>query len=225
MKFPNEPPIDTAVIELNQQNGEYRNISIYIGTAQDSSRGVTPDPQKPNTAVVELVNQTFSNEDCQKFMSDVLNAASTSGNPVLNGGDIQQIFRDFLAQSQGGISRERLTRYGSAGGKIGPNGEGNGILYLPVYPNPAPSQNWLDASGIVNELPHIAGSKGGWPSNGEYGDKELSLAALKTGYGRFFNLSAGSNPFVGKKAKSSDPRWSSYFHNILRQLCQIPGGG
>src|SRR5689334_21969846 len=124
----------------------------------------------------------------------VLNAASTSGNPVLDGGDILQIFKDFLAQTQGGISRERLTKYGSASGKIGANGQGNGTLYLPVYANPIPGQNWLDASGIVNELAHIAGSKGGWPSHSEYDDQQLSLAARKAGYGGLFNLSAGSNP-------------------------------
>jgi len=183
--------------------------------------GALGNSQKFNPAVIDLVNKTFSDAGCQTFMSDVLNAASTKGNPVLHGGDIQQIFKDFLAQTQGGISRQRITKYGSAGGKIG----ANGTLYLPAYANPVPSQVWLDASGIVNELPHMAGSKGGWPDHSEYDDKALSLATSRAGYHRFFNLSASNNPFVGKKAKPDDVRWSNYFHNILRQFCKIPGGG
>ena len=95
------------------------------------------------------------------FMSTVLNNASTKKNPVLEGGDIQKIFADFLAQNKGGISRQQLTKWGSASGRIGTNGKGNGTLYLPLYSDPTANQDWLDASGIVNELPHIAGSKGG----------------------------------------------------------------
>jgi len=63
-------------------------------------------------------------------MKAMLKAASTKDNPVLDGGDIQKIFTDFLAQKKGGISRERMegARYGTAVGRIGVNGDGNGII-------------------------------------------------------------------------------------------------
>ena len=117
---------------------------------------------------------------CQTFMKTILNNASTNGNPVLEGGDIQKIFADFLAQKGGGISRQKLTRFGSASGKIGLNGKGNGTLHLPLYQDPGPKgQDWQDASGIVNELPHIAGSQGGWPLREEYDDYALAVAGLQ----------------------------------------------
>lgn len=147
---------------------EYRdqwdNPEFYQGTIWLDTPGVSDHafnhatPQNPTA--VGLANQTFASTTCQDFMRTALNNASTKANPVLEGGDIQKIFADFLAQKNGGISRDRLTKYGTATGRIGTNGKGNGTLNLPLYANPQPSQVWLDASGIVNELPHIAGSKG-----------------------------------------------------------------
>ena len=50
-----------------------------------------------------------------------------------------------------------ITRYGTAGGRIGSDGKGNGIIYRGYSRG---DQDDYDASGIVNELPHLAGSKG-----------------------------------------------------------------
>jgi RHS repeat-associated protein len=179
-------------------------------------------PQKPDPKVVDLVNRTLSTEDCQNFMKTILNNASTGHNRVLEGGDIQKMFGDFLAQKNGGISRERLTKFGTATGKIGTKGKGNGIIAIPLYPDPQPSQNWLDASGIVNELPHIAGSKGGWPDHNEYDDYALAQAVHASKYDTQSSFSGSKNPFTAGVTDRADPRWSNYFHDILRKNCVVP---
>jgi hypothetical protein len=161
-------------------------------------------------------------------MSAVLGGASATNNPVLNDGDVQRIFADFLAQKKGGISREVVTKWGSAKGRIGANGGGNGILYLRSY---ATDQDWNDASGIVNELPHIAGSNGGWPRE-EYDDYSLAVAVYQSAYsekpkgpaydpfGAFPDLKT-----AGKTKDRYDARWSNYFHHVLRKHCVVPEGG
>lgn len=195
-------------------------------------------PFKPKAAVLTLVNETFATEPCKKFMREVLNKASSKNNPVLEGGDIQKIFAAFLAQEKGGISREKKTEWGSAMGRIKTKGKGDGIIYLREYPG-GKDQDWLDASGIVNELPHIAGSKGGWPRE-EYDDYALAVAVFESGYDGLFRLKGNlpvsasgltgpKNPFlaypnyetVRKKKARYDPRWSNYFHDILNQLCVV----
>lgn len=192
---------------------------------------------KPNAEVLARVNETFATESCRKFMREVLNNASTPKNPVLEGGDIEKIFAAFLAQKKGGISRERKTAFGSAVGKIQTkDGKGNGVIHLGEYP---PDQDWVDASGIVNELPHIAGIKGGWPRE-EYDDYALAVAVFRSSYKDLFRLTGNippsasgltgpHNPFLAypdyEAARKSDarydPRWSNYFHDILRQLCVV----
>ena len=179
-------------------------------------------PEKPSSGVTNLVNTTFSNRDCLEFMSTLLNNASTKKNPVLEKGDIQKIFANFLAQKKGGISRQRLTKYGSASGTIGTNGKGNGTLYLPLYSDPTANQDWLDAGGIVNELPHIAGSKGGWPSHEEFDDFALAQAVHNSKYDASSSFKGTSNPFTAGVKDRYDPRWSNYFHDILRKNCIVP---
>jgi hypothetical protein len=191
---------------------------------------------KPNAAVLKLVNDTFASAACQNFMREALNNASTDDNPVLEGGDIPKIFAAFLAQEKGGLSREKKTEWGSAMGRIRKEGKGNGILYLRLY---STDQDWLDARSIVNELPHIAGIKGGWPRE-EYDDYALAVAVHQTSYDALFRLKGDydpatsgltgpKNPFlaypdfkaVRKKKARYDARWSNYFHDILNQLCVV----
>lgn len=164
-------------------------------------------------------------------MTTVLNNASTNDNPVLNGGDIEKIFAAFLAQDKGGLSRKRLTRFGSAYGRIGSNGQGNGVITAPLYKDPGPKgQNWQDAHTIVNELAHIAGSKGGYPAREEYDDYALAVATHNSKYAQYSNFKTNkNNAFLAfpnyQKAGSSNDRyhgtWSSYFHDILRQFCVV----
>jgi hypothetical protein len=183
--------------------------------------GLLFTPQNPT--VVGLVNQTFANKDCQDFMNTVLNNASSKANPVLESGDIQKLFADFLGQRKGGISRDRLTKYGSATGRIGTNGSGNGTLFLPLYKVPIPNgQDWLDASGIVNELSHIAGSKGGYPNYNQYDDYALAQAVHNSPYDSASSFTGNKNPFTAGVTDRADPRWSNYFHDILRKKCVVP---
>jgi hypothetical protein len=192
---------------------------------------------KPNAAVLKLVNDTFASAACQNFMREVLNNASSDDNPVLEGGDIQKIFAAFLAQEKGGLSREKKTEWGSAMGRIRKEGKGNGILYLRLY---STDQDWLDARSIVNELPHIAGIKGGWPRE-EYDDYALAVAVHKNpDYDSLFRLKGNYDPATSgltgpkspfaafpdlnavRKTKARyDARWSNYFHDILNQLCVV----
>ncbi|HET6977827.1 MAG TPA: DUF4214 domain-containing protein [Pyrinomonadaceae bacterium] len=200
-------------------------------------------PQKPNATVIGLVNGAFASKDCQDFMRTMLKGASTKNNPVLEDGDIQKIFADFLAQIKGGVSRQNLVgaRYGTVHGRIGVNGDGDGT----IHSNSNPSiQDLADASTIINELPHLAGVKGGWPSHEEYDDFGLAQALHATSYdskstlrGRFEddprrvarwpNQIGPMNPFEAfPEAKSAgenryDKRWSSYVHDLLMQNCRM----
>jgi hypothetical protein len=161
-------------------------------------------------------------------MKTVLQGASKKSNPVLHDGDFDLIFSDFLAQTKGGISREVVTKWGSAKGRIGANGRGNGILYIRTYES---DQDWSDASGIVNELPHVAGSKGGWPRE-EYDDYALAVALYKSPYSEE-PTGPAYDPFsafpdltaAGKTQARYDERWSNYFHHVLRKHCVVPKGG
>src|ERR1043165_1164965 len=216
------PGINAGVVTVEAENtglglfGADTNQALAVIDRRNLNRGT------PNPVVLNLVNTTFSNKDCQEFMSTILNIASTKKNPVLEGGDIQKIFADFLAQRKGGISRQRLTKYGSAAGRIGMNGKGSGTLYLPTYSDPTANQDWLDASGIVNELPHIAGSKGGWPTREEFDDYALAQAVHNSKYASSSSFKGQKNPFVAGVTDRYDLRWSSYFHDILRKYCVVP---
>jgi hypothetical protein len=197
--------------------------TICYGVADDWYNGPRHEgAEGPNGTVVGLVNQTLSNKDCQDFLKTALNNASAKDNPVLHGGDIRKIFADFLAQKKDGISREQLTKYGTATGKIGTGGKGNGTLHLPLYSGTNINQDWIDASGVVNELPHIAGSKGGVPDHNDYDDYALAQAVHNSKYGAYSRFTGDRNPFTAGVTNRLDQRWSSYFHDILRQHCIVP---
>jgi hypothetical protein len=184
-------------------------------------------PEKPNEQVISLVNRTFANNDCFTFLQTVLNRASTSrsSNPVLRGGDIRAIFQNFLNQTKGGISRNlQGSRYGNASGRIRLDGKGDATIYRGFGHG---IQDEYDASGIVAELPHLAGSKGGYPRP-EYHDLDLARAAYETGYDKYFRFKTVPNPFSTFPDRKSQEKnrgsmvWSSYFHDIMNQLCPIP---
>ena len=138
MKFPNEPPIDTAVIELNQQNGEYRNISIYIGTAPDSSRGVTPDPQDTVTAPIgdlkgnlqKILSQRTAQGSCEEYTTKLLAQAAKmfAGNyPHIN--TIMEGYEKITGPKGGGyILKQHL--YDTVDGDLFANGARPGTVWL-----------------------------------------------------------------------------------------------
>ena len=114
--------------------------------------------------------------------------------------------------------------YGTGIGKIGSKGAGNGV----IYSNPSADQDRDDARMIIEELPHLAGAKGGWPKRREYDDLQLARATRAAGYDKFFRFFSVPNPFsTFPTAKSQEQSresnvWSSYFHDILRQHCPMP---
>lgn len=148
---------------------------------------------------------------------------------MLYGGDITKIFSDFLAQGRGGVIRGSLpgARYGTVSGRIEPGGKGDGVIYRRTVALGG-DQDEYDASGIVNELPHLAGSKEGWPKRNEYDDLSLARAAYDGGYDKYFRFFTVPNPFSTYPDKKSQERnrysniWSSYFHDILKQHCPVP---
>jgi hypothetical protein len=188
-----------------------------------------PSPHQPNKSVIGIVNAVFANPKCADFLKTILNQASTKGNPVLYDGDISKIFSDFLAQRRGGVIRGALpgARYGTASGRIESGGKGNGVIYR-RNAAPGADQDEYDASGIVNELPHLAGSRGGYPHRNEYDDLSLARATFNSGYDKYFRFFSVSNPFSTYPDKKSQERnrysniWSSYFHDILSQHCPFP---
>ena len=206
---------------------ELNHASVQTGSAR---------PQTPNAAVLSLVNQTLSSKRCHDFLQAVLGAASRKSNPVMHNGDIQLIFNDFLAQTNGGLSRSRVSvaPYGTASGTIGKDG----MISSYLNTNNPLNQDREDASTIINELPHIAGTKGGWPNRQEYDDFALAYATHSTSYGSNFSLLGNypmsrrfgklagrpKNPFADPSSQRNrdDVRWSNYFHNILRQECALP---
>jgi len=242
---------DLEPVDPNHPEGEWREIGTASWTTGQEHQWVFDSfaflqqarqtVQQPNPTVIAMVNTTLSDKGCQDFLKTVLNNASTKTNPVLDGGDIQALLSDFLAQKKGGIMRELPVgaAYGSASGRIGTNGNGNGIIHRRYSANPT-DQDFYDAYGIVNELPHIAGSQGGWPTHNEYDDYALAVAIHGTRYDNLSRFTGkrfakGSltgqpeNPFEAypnyqgvKKTKGrDDPRWSNYVHDILNQLCVV----
>ena len=218
---------DQPPLEINKP--ELLTVEIESWGQQTKPNQKSDKPQKPSPTVIALVNATLASGDCLDFLRTVLNDASGKSNRVLEGGDMQKIFNNFIQQRKGGISRKVMTKWGSAGGRIGTNGGGNGVLYLRSFSS---DQDWYDASGIINELPHIAGSKGGWPSHNEYDDYALAIAAYSGRYGDN-PPSPSYDPFsafpdlkqAAKNKDRYDARWSNYWHYLLRKHCVVPQGG
>lgn len=109
----------------------------------------------------------------------------------------------------------------------GSAGWGNPIGLIPKdakiamssFPNPA-LQTWSDAVTVIDELFHLAGSKG------QYDDYQLARAAHGIpDYASQMSLSPQNNVFhpkyTGNASDRYDGGYSSYFHNIARTLCPV----
>jgi len=62
---------------------------------------------------LEITNQVdaiLSKQACIDFANRILNAVSTKGNPVLRGGNPQELFKDFLGQKNGGYHADETAR-------------------------------------------------------------------------------------------------------------------
>ena len=176
------------------------------------------------TGITNQVNAILSKQDCIDFANRILNAVSTKGNPVLRGGDLQQLFKDFLGQKNGRFTRIKPAGSAGYGSPTGSIRKGNGKIFSPVYSSmSAAEQTGYDAETTVAELFHMAGR------NEYYTDQALAVAAHNIP--EYAALYRGFNPqwnvfdpgYVDKRGAANNPNhggWSSYFHDIQRQLCR-----
>ena len=184
------------------------------------------EPQNPPfdvSGITKQANDILAKQACIDFANRILNAVSTKDNPVLRGGDLQQLFKDFLAQKHGGYTRVKPPGSAGYGSPTGLIRKGNGKIFSRGYPSmSAAEQTAYDAATTVAELFHMAGR------NDYYTDRALAEAAHNIP--EYAALYRGFNPqwnvfdprYVDKAGAAKDPGhggWSSYFHDIQRQLC------
>jgi RHS repeat-associated protein len=192
------------------------------GSDPGGGGGGGQNPDVPGTT--ELVNDILSKQKCIDFANRILNAVSTKDNPLLRGGDLQQLFKDFLGQKKGGYTRTKPPGSAGYGSPIGLIRKGDGKIFSRAYPSMSGSQQTAyDAGTTVAELFHMAGR------NEFYTDRALAEAAHSIPEYRDMyreNNQPQWNVFdpryVDKVGAAKNPNhggWSSYFHDIQRQLC------
>lgn len=213
--------------------GDYYDHSFEEGidmVGSQTTKRQTTKPQNVGFNMAEItkrINQTLSNPDCLSFYQRILSSASPK-NPPLDNGNMVDIFRRFLAQSKGGLTRKRPKDNAGFGGAFGRLTDGDAKIFSPDF---GPEfREFLDAQATLAELMHHAGSKE-W-----YTDYELAVAAHNIPeYAKQFDLSASSNVFdpsylqmkngkvVGKgpPTDKDDGGYSSYIHNIERRICPV----
>ncbi len=169
-----------------------------------------------------LLRETTTKARCSTFIRRILNAVSSAHNPLLERGDLEELFLNVLTQRKGGFTRNPIPRgagFGSTTGKIKANGGGNATVYLPEFPDSS-LQNWSDAQGAMGELMHLAGQNG-------YSDYELAVAAngIKE-YASEFKGRDENNPFKaqyqGNAKDKESGGYSSFFHGVMRNICEVP---
>lgn len=170
------------------------------------------------------MNGTLAKQPCIDFYKRILNAVSSKSNPLLRGGDLQEIFTDFLAQKKGGYTRTAPPGSGGYGSPTGLIREGNGKIFSRGYPSMSNAeQTATDAATTVAELFHMAGR------NAFYTDRELARAVHNIP--EYAAMYQGNNPKwnvfdiqyedkEGTRKNANHGGWSSYFHDIQRQLCR-----
>jgi RHS repeat-associated protein len=196
---------DTGIIVEGPTGGE--------GGSQDSSGFNIP-------GIVTQVNAILSKPACIDFAERILNAVTNKDNPLLTGGDLQQLFELFLVQKNGGYTRKKPNDSAGYGSPRGLIRNGNGKIFSKVV---APAeQTAYDAATTVAELFHLAGR------NQYYTDRALAEAAhsipdFASKYGGFIPESNVFDPrYRDKAGAAKDPNhggWSSYFHDIQRKVC------
>ena len=198
---------------------EVRRSSSYRRPPQNAQFDI------PN--ITRLVNQTLSNPNCLTFYQRILTAANKNNAPLDNG-NMKDIFKRFLDQKKGGLTRKKPANNAGWGGITGHLPDGNAEIFSPDF---GPDQrNFLDAQATLAELMHHAGSKA-W-----YSDYELAVAANRIPeYAKLFRQSAETNVFddkykqmkdgkvigIGPPKNKNDGGYSSYIHNIERAICPV----
>jgi hypothetical protein len=183
---------------------------------------VEPQNQLPQT-VIDIVNSKLANPACIEFGKRILNAVSTRDNPVLNEGDLQAIFREFL-DNNGQLTREKPSGSGNWGSPKGLIRKGNPTIFSKLnYPSSIVAQTHYDATVVIGELFHFAGEKGFYTDRAlaeavrdipEYAAQEtlITPTIFEPGF-----------PAKDKKDALKNPNhkaWSTYFHHIERMFCR-----
>jgi len=181
-----------------------------------------PQAQNPDIAgVTNQVDDILSKWRCVEFAKRILGAVSTKDNPVLRGGDLREIFDDFLSQQNGGYTRTKPKDSAGYGSPTGLISKGNGKIFSRAYPSMSGAeQTAYDAGTTVAELFHMAGR------NEYYTDRALAEAVHNipeyAAMSRFFSPTVFDQRYADKAGAAKNPNhggWSSYFHDIQRQLC------
>ncbi|HZI88657.1 MAG TPA: hypothetical protein VFD48_17620, partial [Pyrinomonadaceae bacterium] len=170
----------------------------------------------------DLLRQTVTKAPCATFIRRILNSVSSSGNPLMERGDLEKLFFNVLNQKKGGFTRNRIPGggpYGSAGGTIKANSRGDATIFLPEFPDPT-LRNWSDAQGAIAELMHLAGKT-------KYTDYELAVAVNAIPeYASEFRGSAENNPFdpsyAGNAKDKKSLGYSSFWHGVQDRICAVP---
>jgi YD repeat-containing protein len=181
-------------------------------------------PQKRGFDIPEItkqVNKILSKQACIDFANRILNAVSTKDNPVLREGNLQEIFKNFLDQKNGGYTRNKPRNSGGFGSPTGLIHKGNGKIFSRAFTWMSDTQQTAyDVGTTVAELFHMAGR------DEYYTDRALAEAVRNIP--EYAKMSGFLSPTVfdpgyeDKKGAAEDPNhggWSSYFHDIQKRLC------
>jgi YD repeat-containing protein len=220
LEDPNLPDTDWVPPSNSEEDSLLTSSSMWIF-------GLSPGGPK-NTAfdITRITNQVdaiIEKLRCVEFGKRILNAVSTKDNPVIRGGDLRDIFDDFLLQENGGYTRTKLPGSAGYGSPRGLIRKGNGTIFSPAYSSMSGAeQTEYDAATTVAELFHMSGR------NEVYTDRALAEAARSIP--EYAALYRGVNPesnvfdqrYRDKSGAAKNPNhggWSSYFHDIQRQVC------
>lgn len=193
---------------------------LNLGPAFAQGPQNTFDFQRINT----LMRETITKAPCSTFIRRILQAVSSKKNPLVERGDLEKLFFSVLNQKKGGFTRNPVPGGAGFGSvdpltRIKPNGAGNAVIYLPQNWDPS-LKNWLDTQGAIDELMHLAGKN-------IYSDYELAVAVNAIPeYAKQFTGRPESNPFdqryQGDAKDKNSGGYSSFFHGVLRNICQVP---
>lgn len=190
MKFPNASPLERAVIDHKEQNGEYRYISLYLQTKQTQQIQITQPPQSPN--VKDLIGRAEKiigeAKGCAAFLQNLMAKVQEMTGRTAKETSILNILK-AVNRPDGIIYGDTIQKaYGFSGATIRGSLKGGNAQIELGFPQAFRSfqpkavhdkmaagfleqQAWYDAQTLIHESFHLAG----------YTDGELMRAAAAVG--------------------------------------------
>jgi YD repeat-containing protein len=205
-----KPPTLKKVHRTQQQIEAAKNRNAGVG--KDEIEALDP-------AVIDLVNTTLSSQPCIDFFTAILGGVSSGGNPVLST-DLRQVFQDFLNQPK---KHQLLTRQMPAGswGYGNPIGNIKASTAAIYSPSTAGDTVIADATAIISELFHLAGSRQ------IYRDQDLASAAQKSGYAAQLQNYVTNPDLILDNIPPSQRTPGDYsinFHYLQYNICNVTPG-